>query len=360
MFLRSILLLSLGLCPLAKAQETATGNPPSKQVVNRALQWMQSSDPKRRDAAFRSVHLLGKEALPAFRQALRKALRYHERRLADTIKGRNRGGNPYAELVEISEELTKERARVYPRMMKDWQKDKGKIDGLRNDFGALEKLYLKAAKLAEADTTKLDQDIEAITHALIDVHEQIARYDGLSKEEAEEISAEERRQKALEESYDGHEFLKAAKYLGSIRSEVSRLTSADQHNDECDWASKPQQNFAKLISYERTVMGLGPLLLEEKLSDAATGHSEDMRKLGFFDHTSPVEGKRSFVDRARKAGFRGGPSGECIAAGYGNATAVYAGWFYSDGHRHIMLTRGPNVHGIGLSGTHWTLVTGSQ
>lgn len=360
MLLRTLLLLILGLSPLATAQESDTGSPPPKQVVNRALQWMQSSDPKRRDAAFRSVHLLGKEALPAFREALRKALRYHERRLADTLKGRNRGGNPYAELVEISEELTKERARVYPRMMKDWQKNKEKIDELRRDFGALEKLYLKAAKLAEADTTKIDEDIESITAALVDVHEQLARYDGESKDDASDISEEERRRKALEESYDGHEYLKAAKYLGQVRSEISRLASTNKHNDDCDWASKQQKNFARVISYERTVMGLGPLRLEEKLSASATGHSEDMRTLNFFDHTSPVEGKRSFVDRARKAGFRGGPAGECIAAGYGNAVAVYTGWFYSDGHRHIMLTRGPNVHGIGLSGTHWTLVTGSQ
>ena len=83
-----------------------------------------------------------------------------------------------------------------------------------------------------------------------------------------------------------------------------------------------------------------------------------MKALGFFSHTSPVEGKHSFVDRARLAGFKGGASGECIAAGYGSAAAAYQGWFYSDGHRHIMLANGPNVLGIGPVGSHWTLVTG--
>ena len=106
------------------------------------------------------------------------------------------------------------------------------------------------------------------------------------------------------------------------------------------------------------VLGLGPLRLEEKLSNAATGHSQDMKALGFFSHTSPVPGKASFGDRARKAGFRGSPRGECIAAGYGSASAAYRGWFYSDGHRHIMLARGPSVLGIGPVGSHWTLMTG--
>jgi uncharacterized protein YkwD len=143
-----------------------------------------------------------------------------------------------------------------------------------------------------------------------------------------------------------------------VRSEVARLSSANEYNESCEWASAPQKEFAKIISYERVVLGLGPLRLDECLSAAATWHSEDMKTLGLFDHTSPVEGKRSFTDRARKAGFKGGPSGECIAAGYGSAAAAFTGWYYSDGHRHIMMATGPNVHGIGPVGSHWTLVTG--
>jgi uncharacterized protein YkwD len=107
-------------------------------------------------------------------------------------------------------------------------------------------------------------------------------------------------------------------------------------------------------------MGLSPLRLESKLSEAATGHSQDMKTLSFFSHTSPVPGKKSFTDRARRASYRGAAVGECIAVGYGNAAAAYRGWFYSDGHRHIMLSRGANVLGIGLAGSHWTFMPGRQ
>ncbi len=358
MSLRIPLILVAFLPALLPAEESTEPAPPSRQVVLKALQWMQSSIPERRQAAYRSVHLLGKEAVPSFRKALQKARQYHERRLADVLSGRNRGGNPYAELVSIVDELRGERTRVYPLMMRDWQKDRQEIDKLRAEWERLDHLYQKASKLSQADTTSIDKQIDGITDALVEIHDQLARFEGQTKEEAREITSEERRKSALEESFDGSSYMKAARVLGSMRAEVASLTSANQHNDASSWASAPQKNFARLISYERAVLGLRPLKLEEKLSNSASGHSADMARMGFFSHTSPVPGKRSFSDRARKAGFRGGPSGECIAAGQSSFSSAYGSWFYSDGHRHIMLAKGPNVLGFGLASKHWTLVTG--
>jgi len=360
MDLRIPILLALILPAPLIAEETEAPRPPSKQVVLKALQWMQSSESKRRQAAYRSVHLLGKEAMPSFRKALRRALQYHERRLADALSSRNQGGNPYHELVTITDDLKAERIRIMPLMMKDWKKDSSEIDKLRLEFERLEDLYQKAANLAVADTTNLDKQIKDVIDALVEIHDQLARFEGQTKEEAEELSAEERKQAALKESFDGDSYMKAAKVLGQVRSEVASLASADQHNEESSWASGPQKNFAQIISYERVVMGLSPLRLESKLSEAATGHSQDMKTLSFFSHTSPVPGKKSFTDRARRASYRGAAVGECIAAGYGNAAAAYRGWFYSDGHRHIMLSRRANVLGIGLAGSHWTFMPGWQ
>ena len=361
---RFLILLALLLAAPLPAQEAEgpaeAPPPPSKRVLLKALQWMQSSNSERRQAAFRSVHLLGKEAMPAFEKALRKALQYHERRLADTLSSRNRGGNPYSELVTIVEELGQERSRVYPLMMRDWKKDNAKIDLLREEFGKLEALYKKAARLAASDTEDLDRQIDSATRALVEIHDQLARFEGETKEEAALINDEERKRKALEESYDGHNYLKAAHFLGTTRSEVARLASANLHNDNSAWAIAAQKNFAKLISYERTVLGIGPVRLNENLSTAASEHSRDMKTIGFFSHTSPVPGKSSFTDRARRAGFGGGAHGECIAIVGPTALSAYRTWFYSDGHRHIMLARGPNVIGIGPVGSHWTLVTGRK
>ena len=112
MYLRIVVFLSLLVPAALPAQEEPKAAPPPKQVVLKALQWMQSSEPRRRQAAYRSVHLLGKEAMPSFKKALQKALQYHERRLADTLSSRNRGGNPYSDLVLVMEDLRSERSRV--------------------------------------------------------------------------------------------------------------------------------------------------------------------------------------------------------------------------------------------------------
>ena len=358
MAFRILLILAFVFQGLLLAEEAQGPKPPSKQVLMKALQWMQSSIPERRQAAYRSVHLLGKEAVPAFRKALQKARQYHERRLADVLSGRNQKGNPYEELVTVVDELRETRTQVYPLMMKDWQKDRQEIDKLRVQWENLDRLYQRASKLSNTDTTAIDKQIDGITDALVEIHDQLARFEGQTREEARAISDKERRRSALEESFDGSSYMKAAEVLGTMRAEIATLTSANKHNEGSSWASAPQKNFARMISYERAVLGLRPLKLEEKLSNSATGHSGDMARLGFFSHTSPVPGKKSFSDRARKAGFRGGPSGECIAAGQGSFSSAYESWFYSDGHRHIMLAKGPSILGFGVVSKHWTLVTG--
>ncbi|MEC8942867.1 MAG: hypothetical protein VYC95_09055, partial [Verrucomicrobiota bacterium] len=218
MNLRIPLILVFMLPISLRAEESAEPAAPSKQVVLKALQWMQSSTPQRRQAAYRSVHLLGKEAVPSFRKALQKARQYHERRLADVLSGRNRGGNPYGELVSVVDELRQGRAHVYPLMMRDWQKDRQQIDHLRAEWGRLDGLYQKASKLSQADTTSIDKQIDGITDALVEIHDQLAQFEGQTREEAEAISTEERRKVALEESFDGSSYMKAAQVLGAMRA----------------------------------------------------------------------------------------------------------------------------------------------
>ena len=40
--------------------------------------------------------------------------------------------------------------------------------------------------------------------------------------------------------------------------------------------------------------------------------------------------------------------------------AAYSAWFGSDGHRFIMFGDGCNVLGVGISGKHWTMMTGKS
>ncbi len=105
----------------------------------------------------------------------------------------------------------------------------------------------------------------------------------------------------------------------------------------------------------RLVLGLNALLLDVKLCAASRDHSNDMRTLGFFDHTSPVEGKKTPWDRAARFGTSAGA--ENIAAGHETGAGANLGWWYSPGHHKNMLAGHARV-GLGRSEAFWTQMFG--
>lgn len=105
----------------------------------------------------------------------------------------------------------------------------------------------------------------------------------------------------------------------------------------------------------RYLLGLSMVRIDPKLGDAARDHSDDMVRLSFFDHSSPVPGKRSFADRASRFGTSA--SSENIATGHDTGESAIRGWWYSPGHHRNML--GNHVRtGLGRSGTMWTQLFG--
>lgn len=118
------------------------------------------------------------------------------------------------------------------------------------------------------------------------------------------------------------------------------------------------QQILKLVNDERTKAGCAALTLDGSLTAAATAHSLDMATQGYFSHTG-LNGSNP-GDRARAAGYNGGGIGENIAAGYGSAEAVMAGWMNSSGHRANILNCGYRVLGVGYAaqGNHWTQMFG--
>lgn len=109
------------------------------------------------------------------------------------------------------------------------------------------------------------------------------------------------------------------------------------------------------LNTTRILLGLEPLRVDLKLVEAARGHSADMAEHNFFSHESPIEGKRSFTDRARLAGTTS--SGENIAMGRRQGHETNLQWFHSPGHHRNMLANHARV-GIGRSGKHWTELFG--
>lgn len=73
-----------------------------------------------------------------------------------------------------------------------------------------------------------------------------------------------------------------------------------------------------------------PLVANAELGRSARGHSADMARQNYFDHTS-LDG-RSVEQRTRGAGFPGGFIGENIAAGRADPRATVQQWMDSPGH----------------------------
>lgn len=141
------------------------------------------------------------------------------------------------------------------------------------------------------------------------------------------------------------------------RREFHRLVSVAHSQMK---SAKPEQvQYAEILNERRVVLGLRPYFLAEKLSAAAAQHSEEMVKLKYFSHDSPVPENKSFVDRIKNAAFEGAAGGECIYAGGSTASAAHSGWWYSDGHRLILYANGQTAQGIAKYASTWTFLTGS-
>ena len=105
-----------------------------------------------------------------------------------------------------------------------------------------------------------------------------------------------------------------------------------------------------LINHARVSHGLPRLRANAALDRAALGHSGDMVRRRFFDHTSP--GGSDPFRRARRAGYRGLWLGETIAYGggsLGTAAVTVRGWLDSPPHRRILLARDLRDIGIGIA-----------
>jgi uncharacterized protein YkwD len=108
-----------------------------------------------------------------------------------------------------------------------------------------------------------------------------------------------------------------------------------------------------LLNRERAAHGLRPLRESDPLDRAASGHSKDMVRRRFFDHTAP--GNVSFIERIRRARYS--PRGswavaENIAWGSGQLAQplhIVQSWMRSPGHRANILDGRFRSIGIGVA-----------
>jgi uncharacterized protein YkwD len=105
----------------------------------------------------------------------------------------------------------------------------------------------------------------------------------------------------------------------------------------------------------RCMLGLSAVRIDLQLCAASRAHSEDMDRLNFFDHSSPITGKTSPWDRAKLAGTSA--SAENIARGQRDGSAANQAWWYSPGHHKNMLGNHLRI-GLGRHDVTWTEMFG--
>lgn len=119
--------------------------------------------------------------------------------------------------------------------------------------------------------------------------------------------------------------------------------------------TEPEKQQVEITNQYRIMFGhRRALRINVCLVNSARGHSEDMSKLGFFDHFSPVPGKNSPDDRMKLAGYQPAGGSENIYAGGSSPESAHQGWIHSSGHHRNILTPAWVEMGSGLSGNHWT------
>jgi uncharacterized protein YkwD len=114
--------------------------------------------------------------------------------------------------------------------------------------------------------------------------------------------------------------------------------------------SRAQSATLCLVNIERRKRGLPSLKSDAKLRRAAAGHSRDMVRRRYFDHTTP-SGKTP-GDRARAAGYNWSTVGENIAWGGGRfATprSIVRMWMNSPGHKANILGSSYRDAGSGVA-----------
>jgi uncharacterized protein YkwD len=113
-----------------------------------------------------------------------------------------------------------------------------------------------------------------------------------------------------------------------------------------------QANVLVLLNHQRAARGLGALVIDPKLTQAATAHSADMLRRGYFAHDGPqgvwdVRIRRYVKRRAV------GEILEWGAGRYGTPEGIVSTWMHSPAHRRVILAPDLRLIGLGIiTGTY--------
>ena len=117
----------------------------------------------------------------------------------------------------------------------------------------------------------------------------------------------------------------------------------------------------KILNKYRMMLGRGALEINPNLTECARGHSEEMTRLGYFGHESPVPERKTPSMRAALAGYDGGVSENIhMSGGIASPEGAHEGWYRSPPHHRNMVSDAWFCIGVGQHGSHFTQNFGSK
>ena len=124
----------------------------------------------------------------------------------------------------------------------------------------------------------------------------------------------------------------------------------------------PQAALASVNSF-RVANGVKALVLDERLSRAASMQSQAQAKSGWIGHYGPSGSTPK--DRAARAGYHAKIASENVASGQKSFGDAMHFWEESPGHRTNLLRPNVTAIGVGMAKTsrghpYWTLVLGAE
>ena len=328
----------------------------SEEKQKRALAYMKSGQESKRKGAYLAMRNLGKEAKPVYLDLLAKARIHYLTRIGDIAFNLSVNENALTDFKESYENWQDMVASTRKTVQTDWKKIapqdyRQRHQEMDDDFGEAVRLYLRTVKSAERAKRQDLSTLEAPLNILREIAGESAWC--LDRETGKIAGLID----TVRNAGGAEGFVKIMNTLENTQALIQEREAVARHNMSCNWAGNEHIRFASLLNDRRVAINLDPLRLEENLSRACRDHSIDMATNGYFSHTGLTSETRTFTVRAKRAGFTGGASGECIFMGNPAAVAAHKAWWYSDGHRLIMYASGPGTLGLGTSGNHWTLNT---
>jgi len=119
-------------------------------------------------------------------------------------------------------------------------------------------------------------------------------------------------------------------------------------------ARELEKKQVRITNEYRIMLGRRALVIDDRLVRSARGHCEEMGRLGYFSHFSPIPERRTPDLRAKIEGYKGSAVSENIHRGRGTPEGAHNGWTHSSGHHRNLLRRFWTEMGTGQTGNIWT------